>query len=459
MMSTASGPASEHPLYTEALPDWTLCRDVHAGARVVKAKGKVYLPAPPPVKSLPDWYGRFLDSAPFYGVLGRTESALRGSVFASPPEVDAPGSVLDQVSPAALELLAARLTTDLLLTGRAVIELAVDPDAGRIVWLQHEAESLINWTPGERFVFKVETFEPTADGWGRERRQRIRVVRRAGGGVVVDVYVQPGGKRDWVLETSTPVVWAGRPFESLPVFVTGIERNDLVPDRSPLYDVAQLNVAHYRLSALHQLGLMLTSLPTPWVSGVSGPVETGVPQYRSGPTNTPRLISEIPKPGGLVMGGASVWRLPKDAAAGMLEFSGRGLKAQLDGLTALEQRMAAIGARVLMSPKRAAETAEATRLKAAGDVSVLHSLATSLDALMERGLSMHATAIGASGKVGYKLNKDFLDAKIQPDEIRVLLDAYDARVINRDTLIERLVSGGAIPPLAEGDGGTTPEGE
>ena len=448
------GPAATHPLYDANLVRWMLCRDLHDGADAVKARGETYLPAPPPVRDLPDWYRKFLHTAPFFAALARTESALRGAVFAQPPEIEAPPQVLAQIEPADLELLASQMTTDLLLTGRACLELAVDPEENAVRWVRHEAEELVNWRLGERFVFRQTLYEPTGDGWGVKEVEQIRVVRMDGARVVVEKYRKPKG--DWVLMESAPVVYSGRPLDALPVFVTGVERHDLTPDKSPLLDLASLNLAHYQLSALNMLGLTLTSLPTPYVTGLRGNPNQGRPQApRPRGVQERSLLSGArgPQENRMQLGGASVWQLPADAKVGMLEFSGAGLDAQQEALAAMEQRMAALGARVLMPPKRAAETAESVRLKSAADTSVLHSLAIALDALMTRALDTHAMLAGSGGAVSYVSNKNFLATRLEAAEVRALVEAFEKGVLDRDTLVTKLVEAGNIPEPAGGASG------
>ena len=38
---------SKHPLFSEFLEDWSLCRDSYRGERIVKMRGQTYLPATP----------------------------------------------------------------------------------------------------------------------------------------------------------------------------------------------------------------------------------------------------------------------------------------------------------------------------------------------------------------------------------------------------------------------------
>ena len=80
---------------------------------------------------------------------------------------------------------------------------------------------------------------------------------------------------------------------------------------------------------------------------------------------------------GAVMRKDPVVTLPAPAGAhpGLLEFNGQGLKHLENALVEKRKLMVQLGARMLETQKRSTETAEALRLRQAGDSSVLAILA------------------------------------------------------------------------------------
>ena len=79
------------------------------------------------------------------------------------------------------------------------------------------------------------------------------------------------------------------------------------------------------------------------------------------------------------IGSGALWasRNP-DAKVGMLEFQGAGLEALRQAMLDSEQRMVLLGARFFEREKRAAETAEATRLRFSADGATLTTIAQTL---------------------------------------------------------------------------------
>ena len=192
-----------------------------------------------------------------------------------------------------------------------------------------------------------------------------------------------------------------------------------------MVDIVDVNLSHYRTSADFEHGAHVTALPTPWVSGVD-----------------PELVDTFP------IGSATAWVLQHpQARAGMLEFTGDGLKTLERSLSVKQEQMASLGARLIESRKAAAETAEALRLAMSGDHSVLASMASTFDQAMTKVLRWHADWSGAdTTAITFAVNKDFFEARLTAQEANSLVAMWQAGGISFETLFWNLQAGELIEP-------------
>ena len=139
--------------------------------------------------------------------------------------------------------------------------------------------------------------------------------------------------------------------------------------------------------------------------------------------------------------------LPEGATAEILEYKGSGLETLTGELDRLERQMAALGARVLSAPMVQAETAETTRIKAAGDSALLSMQADILDSGLTSALRTAEEWTGADASdVAFTLGRDFVSGQLLAPEIAALTDAYQARLISYESLIWNLKEGERLPP-------------
>ena len=468
---------SPRPEYTNALQRWQRCRDCFEGSDAVKARGEIYLP------SVASDYDAYIKRAEFYNATARTVMGLLGSVFRTDPSVMFPSNIendLNDVTLTAKPLKAFALSAfqEILITGRfgIQVEMTDKPPHGmttpRPYWIGRRAEDILSWRTvvigGQerlsRVVFSetVEQDDPK-DPWVPVLIPQVRVLELVNPESDSPIYqirrFQPKKDKssanvrgvDRWQEVGEPMIplRKGEPLDYIPFQF--FAPSSLTPsiDKPPLLDLVEVNLSHYRTSADHEHGAHLTSLPTPWVSGVD--IE-----------------------GSLPIGSSSAWILPDaNARAGMLEYTGDGLGSIERLSSAKQDRMAALGARVIEQQKKSAETAEALRIRSSSDYSVLSAMASAFDLGMEQVLSWHAWWAGVDevkGRISFSLNKDFFDTRLDPKEAQVLVAAWQSGAVSHDTLFWNLQQGEWIEPgrtlgeekelIASGDdnpGGAKPE--
>ena len=146
------GVTTQHPVYVEHAPQWSIVRDCAAGSDAVKARKTKYLPMLDSHHAKPEKYTDYLQRALFYNATGRTIQGLAGGIFQKAPSVEAFNALEDTkditLTGEPLEMFALKTTKEYLTTGRYGIlvdmssEEAVSP---RPYWCGYDAESIINW--------------------------------------------------------------------------------------------------------------------------------------------------------------------------------------------------------------------------------------------------------------------------------------------------------------------------
>jgi len=90
-------------------------------------------------------------------------------------------------------------------------------------------------------------------------------------------------------------------------------------------------------------------------------------------------------------------------------------------LTSTEEQMAILGARLLTSEKKDAETAQTAQIHRAGEQSILAERAQTISILLTKALNTFAAWAGTPGKWSIELNRDFMPVGMTPQELTALL--------------------------------------
>jgi len=448
-----NSPRSE---YITALARWQRCRDCFEGSDAVKARGTQYLP------SVASNYENYIERAEFYNATARTVMGLLGCVFRTAPSVIFPAALesdLQDVTLTAKPIRAFAMTgfQEVMILGRfgIQVEMTDEPPPGmttpRPYWVPRLAEDILSWRTAviggqerlSRVVLSesVEEVDPL-DPWVPILVPQIRVLELVDSESAAPYYEihrfrqkkrdKSIESQDWV-EFDKPVIplRKGEPLDYIPFQFFGPSALTPAIEKPPLLDLVEVNLSHYRTSADHEHGAHLTSLPTPWVSGVE-------------------LDGDLP------IGSSRAWVLPEpNARAGMLEYTGDGL-GSIERLSAAKQeRMAALGARIIEQQRKSPETAEALRIRSSAEYSVLSTMATTFDQGLNQVMRWHAWWAGiddVGNDVSFSLNKDFFDTRLDSKEAQVLVAAWQAGALSHDTLFWNLQQGEWIEP-----GRTLPE--
>lgn len=421
-----------HPEYTLYSPQWKLTRDAATGDPAIKRDDN-YLPAPFRVTD-PARYDQYKARAYFVGVTGRTENAMIGMVFRNSPEHVLPAQIealLENMDGAgnSAEQLAKDAMTGLLETRRHLF-LVDYPSAGegldaetearlglRPIVAQYAAEALINWrfevvSGTNRLVLAVlrEQTNNSADEFGHDYDWQYRVLRLRDGVYTQTVYDDAG---KIIIPEFTPRMGGKignpnrrKPFDHIPLH--GVRQLET----PPLYDIAKVNIAHYRNIADLEDAAYVVGQPMVHV-------DTGETSATEWAELNPSGV-EFGSRKGIVTKGGGI-ELVQAAENNLIR------QAKLDK----ENEMVMLGAQLIIRGGQA-ETAEAARIRAGAEASVLDMLTNDLSEDMEAALEDMARFMGLPAEgIEYQLSTDFFESGLSPQDLSAILQAKTLGVVAR----------------------------
>jgi len=404
-----------HPAYDAALPSWQKTR-LAATANGIKLAGEAYLPKGADKDA--DKYTAYKQRALYLGVTGRTNAALTGAVFRKEPsfnedlpesiafiesDFDGEGMGVDQV--------AKRMISEILLAGRngilvdfpSVPEGASREDEQRMgvkpYAASYAAESIINWettkdngTNKLTMVVLCEKSLKSKDGdrFAREEVLAFRALILDDGLYINQLYDDSGD----LIEEFQPRL-NGQRMDFIPFYFTGAEDNKPTVDEIPLESIAEINIGHYRNSADFEKNLYIHS------GGTLG-ITTSMDSETWAAMN----------PNGVLVGADQGVFLGDTGSMSLLQLE--PASATSEAMAAKESQMVSIGAR-LITTSAINETAEAARIAASSETSVLSTIVGNVESTINAVVKLMAEFMNTEA-AKYSINREFFDSVLTAQE-------------------------------------------
>jgi hypothetical protein len=432
-------PAStSHPLHKQWASKALKTRTVASGEEAVKSMGETFLPQLSGLSRKE--YEDYKERAQFYNATRRTLSALVGSVFRRDATFTRPSELDSVISDIDLDGTTANHFTkqvlkEVLTVGRHGVLVDYDSTSQRPYCTHYIGESIINHKMGyqngimqlEMVVLAEQVPMHGDDEFDTKYQTQHRVLRLQDGIYTQQVYYLDGKK-----ETAGPIVTPtinGRPLEYIPFVIINTTSVGCDYEDSPLLDLVNLNINHYKFSADVGHALHFTSLPTPYA--------TGIDSYGSESRETTPLR----------IGSTNMLMLPQGASVGMLEFSGAGVGSLRQYLNDVEGKMGKLGARLLEKPSSQPETAESHNIRQAAEGSALITVVESVDAGITQAIKYCADYMGIDiDQVDVELNRDFIASQMDSKSLIDMIKAYQDGGISEETLYYQMHKGEILPP-------------
>ena len=133
--------------------------------------------------------------------------------------------------------------------------------------------------------------------------------------------------------------------------------------------------------------------------------------------------------------------LPTDASAAYIEPAGNSYNAQFQRLDQIASQINELGMAAVLGQKLSAETAEAKRIDRSQGDSAMMVVAQQMQDMIDNCLVFHGQYLQDNNPGSSFVNRDFLSARLEPQEIQALLQLYTAGTITQKTLLDQLAEG------------------
>jgi len=437
----ATTPSTPHPEYTASLSMWEKCRDALEGEDKIKQQGLVYLPMLGG-QDISE-YNAYKARATYYNATRRTVSGLVGAVMRKPPEIKVPDKLDFLLGSFGsdgehIEVFAEKLLTEVLSLGR--VGVLVDVADGDTPYVAiYYAENIINWREqriGGRKILTLLVLQEAHEepnGFAVETKRQLRVfvlqdAETANPTVLFQLYRQKTAgaatAEDWLLvEERVLAAAGGKALNEIPfVFVSPCGLSSRV-ERSPILDLININLSHYRTSADLEHGRHFTALPTAWAAGFS--------------------IKQTYK-----IGSSVVWVSDDpNAHAGFLEFTGAGLASLREALEQKQGQMAVLGARLLEESRPGVEAAETVKLRHSGEsgslLTVAHAVSDGIKKALRFAYFWQSGSFEA--EIVFDLNDEFLPGNLDAQKITAMVSALQSGAMSFEAYFYNLSRAGMYP--------------
>jgi hypothetical protein len=441
-----------HPEYDKNLKRWHKMRVTVGGEDCIKEKRpEDYIPEFDEDDKEKTRYKKYLVRALYINYVGWTHQGLLGSVFRKAPDIQDLPTELDYLLTNAdgagqgLEQLSKEICSDPISMGRVGLlvdyprsegDRTLEDDKNQELQAtisQYKAEDIFNWrttTRNGNLIFTQirlnEIEERIINEFSSEFEKRIRVLSLdpETGFYQQQLYDEAGAPIGELIE---PKKKDGSRFDVIPFVIVGSEDNRPKVDKPPLLDIANVNLAHLRNSADQEENLFIHGQGTMFLSS-----DMSISQW-----------NEANGKGGVRVGSRDGHFLGPNGKAILLQIQENTAIAA--AMTDKVKQMIAIGARYIQDSGSAQETAEAARINSAQQTSGLNTLVGNVENGIITCLGWIADFMGGDiTNIKFKLNRDFYDRTLTPQEATMLMLFADSGTLAQTDVRSRLRQTGVI---------------
>jgi hypothetical protein len=442
--------------YELHLPRWELVDDCDNGQQAVKAKGDIYLRKPNKADNSSENQARFkeyLKGAIFSNYTQKTTTGLVGEIFKKAPvkelptefdpiieDIDGAGVSLEQQAKETVRRVL-KFARAGLLTDHPTVEGQIsraDQQSGRIrpTITSFDARNIINWrvervgSESKLTLIVIEyqkAFVDPEDEFSETLETQWLQLELING-----VYSQTIWERDddsTKTEKSFRIVDGpnfprkgnGNLWDEIPFTFVGSSNNDETIDLAAIYDLAVLNIGHYRNSADWEESSFQVGQPTLSISGL-----------------TQQWVTDL-YPDGFTFGSRASLMLPEGASAQLLQAAPNSMP--FEGMQHKERQMVAIGARIVQETG-VARTATEAGFERTSETSQLSQVAQNVSSAYQKALNWAWQFLDRSGStnsdIKYQLNDDFEIAKLDPQVLQGVIAAWMSGAISQEEMRTKL---------------------
>jgi len=373
----------------------------------------------------------YRERAVFYPVAARTTNGLLSMLFNDWPRLEVP-TTLDYLatncdgSGTSIYQQSQCVAEDIISIGRNGLFVTypevegplsrADMASGRYTATIHEidADRIINWRLSQvgsqmklsLVVFREEIEEVQPDGYEVKCVTQLRELALVDGVFFDRKWRKNKDDDTWfVFSESTPRDGSGNQWDEIPFIFVGAKSNTTDVDKTTMYYLAKLNIAHYRNSADYEDSTWFAGQAQPWMSGVT--------------SNHIKMMQD----NNMYVGSRNMLGVPAGETFGFASAPPNPAvrQAMMDKLDA----MIGLGARYLQ-PNGASKTATQAENEAAithSDLSLISSNISEAYTLAIQWVARYMN-VTLSENDGYTLNKEFIEPDASPQEIQAIIAGF-----------------------------------
>jgi len=412
-----------HPEYSQARQSIMAARDCYMGERAVKARADLYLPRL--TGQTPSEYHAYKQRATFYSIVARTVGALTGLAVQGDVAIAGNKETTRQMedAPHGMQLFesSSRTVSELLLQGRYGILLDSPTESRSVGLYGYVSDAIINWTvdgAGHYTMVVLEETRMVTDANNQFKRTvepMYRVLQMLNGQYTVTTYDKDSKQIDRVVPK-----FNGRSLDFIPFFTAMADGVRAGITKSPMEDMVNVNLSHYRTSADLEHGRHFVGLPTPVITGAD--------------------IS-----GKLRIGGSQAWVLPeKDAKAYFMEFKGEGLSSLEKALAEKEAQLSSLSSSVISRSIRGSESPEAIRLRMSSETASLFTIVKTTQTFQTLIWNTKSELEGNKRDISLNFPTQFISGQLSAEEVSKYSKVYLEGGLSVTDYVAILRRGGAL---------------
>ena len=412
--------ASPNAAYQRMANFWGLIEDLKEGTYKIRSEHRKYLPQLE--REVDDSYDRRLSRSNVVPFMQRIEKMLAGMLVRKPVRLDGVSDLVrEQLFDVSLE--GDDLNVWLYTTARTVIsyghcgvlvDAPKDGDKVRPYWVTYEPKNILGWRTevidGVRQLTQLRLMEQVVEPDGKYGEKIVKQIR----------VLEPGRfeihRKDKKGEYKLHDEGEMSIKDKIPFSVAYSNRVGYYESRSPLYDIAELNLKHYQIQSDLDNILHISSVPLLAVFG-------------------------YPNSDEITTGPSEALSLPPESRMEYISPSSDSYESQFRRLEDLKDQINTLSLAAVLGQKLVGETAEAKRIDRSQNDSTMMVVAQQMQDLIDNCLKFHSEYLNEPNAGSSFVNRDFVTARLEPQEIQSLLALFTAGTISQETLLTQLSSG------------------
>ena len=400
-------------------PHWPLIEDLQSGTYQMRARHRRYLPQE--VRELDDSYDNRLARSVCPPYFQRLERMLAGMLTRKPVRLnDVSDTIREQMFDVDLQgndlnVWTYDTTRKMIRYGHIGVLVDASSDGeGRPYWVTYTPRDILGWrtefVDGQQKFTQLRLLESVIEPegeYGEAQTEQVRVLYP--GSFEIHRRNEKGEYRLYEEGKTT--------LKDIPFSIAYSNRINLMESRPPMEDIAELNLKAYQTQSDLDNQLHISAVPMLAFYGFPNSAE----EVSAGP-------------------GEAI-AFPAEGRAEYIESKGTSYDAQFRRLAQIEEQINNLALAAVLGQKLSAETAESKKIDRSQGDSTMQVVAQQMQDLIDNSLIHHATYLNDSAPGSCFVNRDFLAARLDPQEIGSLLQLYTSGTIAQETLLKQLHEG------------------